>query len=127
MSKLSQKELVEVVMNDPAVRAAMRDALTAQVSGKYAQRKTRDKKPPKNAKLAKQISDLLNNPDCPVDLYNAIGDVIAGMPTGFDVDSPEYIEAALNAYDELGCPDLDITSGDGISVIVPAETALSRS
>lgn len=43
--------------------------------------------------LAELLSAVLNHPDTPTDLYNAIGDEIAAMD--FDCDAPEYIRLSL--------------------------------
>lgn len=51
------------------------------------------------ALLAKQIADLLANPDCPENLYEAIGEVVCDMSNFINYDSPEIIEKSLIAYD----------------------------
>lgn len=50
-------------------------------------------------KLAKQIADLMANPDCPENLYNAIADEVCHMSNFIDYNSPEMIEKSLMAFD----------------------------
>jgi hypothetical protein len=70
------------------------------------------------ALLAKQIADLMANPDCPTDLYNAMADQVTYYSNFLDHESTEMIEKSLIAWSESGEPEADITSGGGISAIV---------
>lgn len=73
----------------------------------------------KNTKLARQISDLLNNPDCPTNLYNAIADELTFFSNFIDFQSLDMIEKSLEAYQEKGDnQESDISRENGISVII---------
>jgi hypothetical protein len=49
--------------------------------------------------LAKHIAAVLNHPDTPDDIYNALGDAVGGLetPPGFS-DSEEYVALYLRAH-----------------------------
>lgn len=69
-------------------------------------------------KLAQSLSEILNNPETPEAVYNAISDVILFYNQFIDYDSAEVIEMAMKAYDESGNGQApSITREGGVAVI----------
>jgi hypothetical protein len=48
--------------------------------------------------LAELLSEIMNHPETPTILYNAIGDAICEMSRNVNPDTPDFIEQSLVAY-----------------------------
>lgn len=55
-----------------------------------------------NAQLARQISAILNNPNIPTSIYDALADEVTAIHarlTHAEIDSPQYILMVLDQHD----------------------------
>ena len=70
-------------------------------------------------RIAADLSAILNNPETPESLFNAIQDQLCFFQQFLDYNDANVIEMSLLAYDERGNNQQpDITSNGELSVIV---------
>ncbi len=50
------------------------------------------------ARLARDLSAVLSNPECPPVLYNDIGEAPCDMSSDIDYHTPEMVERTINAH-----------------------------
>lgn len=51
-------------------------------------------------RLARQIAEILANPELPTDLYNAITDELTVYTNFLDYNNPQTVEIILKAYED---------------------------
>ena len=62
---------------------------------------TAPKKSDQHPPIGQLLSALLKHPDCPISVYNAIGEEICDMQRQELTETPEYIQALFELHKQL--------------------------